>query len=249
MNKVLNKIWFHYENKSIAYFRMNEIDAILKNVTITKYKNIIDLGSGDGFLTRLIFRTAFILGIDNDEAGDVSLAKKYKRINEFKLQDAKKKWSIKNKDKYDLIFSNSVLEHIKKVEYVIKNASQLNKKHYFIFTVPNNHFIKSLFPISLYHFPILSTLIKKISILRNKQLNHYNANGKNFWIRLFKKNNYTLVKIHEYLTSDQICLWNFSAIIFKFFKINIVKKDKIFNSKSFNKKCCYLFIFKKIKNV
>lgn len=245
MKIILNKIWSYYKNKSIAYFRINELNALFENVDQNRYKKIIDIGSGDGFLTRLIFKKAFILGIDNNEAGDAKIARKFRRINEFKFQDAKKKWDIKSGIKYDLVFSNSVLEHIPNVYKVIKNASSLNYKHDFIFTVPNNYFEKSLFPQIFYQIPIFSLLINKISSLRNRQLNHYNTNKKIFWIRLFKKNGYKLIKIHGYLTSDQIVLWNINAVLYKFFKINIIKKRHIFKKKSSNYNCCYLFVFRK----
>jgi len=242
----LENIWSYYDNKSIAYFRINELNALFNNIDQTRYKNVIDIGSGDGYLTRLIFKKAFILGIDNDEAGDAKIAKKFRRINEFKFQDARKKWKIKNSHKYDLVFSNSVLEHIPDVKDVIKNSSNLNYKHDFIFTVPNNFFEKSLFPQFFYKIPIISKFIDRISYLRNRQLNHFNTNNKDFWIRLFKRNGYKLIKVKGYLTSDQITLWNINAIIYKLFRLNIIKKNILFKKDSLNKNCCYLFVFRKI---
>lgn len=246
MKKIFKNIWHYYENKSSSFFRINEMDALIKNLDRKKYKNIIDIGSGDGFLTRILFEKSFILGIDNDEAGDAIIAKKKKRINNFLFQDARKKWNIKNKKKYDLVFSNSVLEHIPNVENVVSNASKINKKHEFIFTVPNHNFEKSLFPQIFYKIPLFSFIFSILSQMRNKQLNHYNTKEKSFWLNIFKKNGYMLIKCKEYLSSDQITMWNLNAIFYKFFKINIIKSENLFKKKKINKNCCYLFIFRKI---
>ena len=90
MKKIFKNIWHYYENNLL--FLINEMDALIKNLDRKKHKNIIDIGSGDGFLTRMFFEKSFILGIDNDEAGD-AIIKKKELITFF--QDARKNGILK----------------------------------------------------------------------------------------------------------------------------------------------------------
>ena len=248
MIKKLNKIWDYYNNKAVSLFRFIEVSIILRNIKKKKYFKILDIGCGDGFISRTIFPKAHITALDNDEAKECSIAKKNKIINDYIIQDARKAWKINLNLKYDLIFSNSVLEHIPKIEKVFFQSSKLKKKHDFIFTVPNANFTYNLFPSIFYKIFLLKIFFNYVSELRSKQLNHYNANSKKFWTDLLHKYGYKLIKSESYMSPTQLNIWNINVILYRFFKINFIKKPndiKLLSSKEIKNNCCNFFHFRK----
>jgi len=249
MIKKLNKIWDYYNNKAVSLFRFIEISVILKNIKKKRYYKILDIGCGDGFISRTIFPKAHITALDNDEARECAIAKKNKTINDYIIQDARKAWKINLNLKYDLIFSNSVLEHIPKIEKVFFQSSKLKKKHDFIFTVPNNNFTYNLFPTIFYKIFLLKTFFNYLSELRSQQLNHYNAYPKKFWIDLLNKYGYKLIKSKSYMSPTQLNIWNINVIFYKFFKINFIKRPlnlKFLSNKEIKNNSCDFFHFRKI---
>jgi 2-polyprenyl-3-methyl-5-hydroxy-6-metoxy-1,4-benzoquinol methylase len=250
-HKELKKIWSYYPNKSDAFFRSIEIGVVLKNIDKKKYNKVIDIGCGDGFLSRIVFPKQHIVALDNDEANECFIAKKKKLINNYIIQDARKTWRVNKQLNFDLIFSNSVLEHIPRIEKVVYQASLIKSKHDFIFTVPNQNFIYNIFPLFFYKLYILGPFFKKCAEYRSKQLNHYNATNKKFWVKLFNKYGYRLVTFDSYISPSQLQIWNVNVILYKFFKINLIeilKKKLNFKNKKTSKNNCYYFHFKKIKH-
>lgn len=99
--------------------------------------NILDLGSGTGYGTSvLMVGGVSVLGVDiNTEAVDFS-NKHYANSNvKFKKGDILKTLS---KDKYNIVTSFEVIEHLKKPELFLKNInSSLKKNGLFILSTPN----------------------------------------------------------------------------------------------------------------
>ena len=157
----------------------------------------MDLGCGDGFLNKTIFKDKFDFGIDNDEAGLVKVAIKKKRYKKILIESATK-MSLAN-NSLDLIFSNSVIEHIPDNKNLLKEVSRVLKPNgYFIFTCPSSYF---------------TTYLTKnfggpwYSKLRNKQFNHYQLLDHRKWKKRLNKNRIKLINYFYYMSEADLVFW------------------------------------------
>jgi SAM-dependent methyltransferase len=101
----------------------------------------LDLGCGDGLLTRIVAERAGwddIVGIDPD-AEEAELAR---RIGIYRTVHVASAVAIPQPDSsFDWVFSNSVLEHIDAIHDVLREVARvLAPGGSFVFTVPGEHF-------------------------------------------------------------------------------------------------------------
>lgn len=101
----------------------------------------LDLGCGDGLLTRIVAERAgwdHIVGIDAD-AAEAQLAR---RLGIYRTVHVASAAAIPEPDSsFDWVFSNSVLEHIDAIHDVLREVARvLAPSGSFVFTVPGEHF-------------------------------------------------------------------------------------------------------------
>ena len=208
-------------------FTFDDIYSIIKK---NDYKDILEIGSGTGFLLnelKIVFPNKNFTGIDPGESGfqnykdiffkNLNLNKKIKfydqSINKFKT-----------KKKYDLIFSFNVFEHIKNQKLYLKNSySKLKDGGKLIIYAPNYDFPYEphfLIPI------IYSKFITK-KIFQKKIMTHENKTGeKGLWEGL---NLTGATKIEEILKKNK-----FNYYFDKKIKDKMI--SRIFNDKFFFKR-------------
>lgn len=193
-----------YTHPAIIFYRTLETECIRRVMKGRKIKSpSLDLGCGDGKITNYLFGKTFTYGLDNDEIGDVMMARKNKIYKKILIENATK-ISLKN-NSVNFIFSNSVLEHIPDLENVLSEASRiLNKSGYFLMSVPTDGFKKNLY----FSNPIYS-------YFRNKMLNHYHLYNLKKWTSILNKYNLEVVKYEYCISKDQLRHWDFLALINK----------------------------------
>jgi len=115
------------------------VEFILHKLTAIKFNSLLDIGSGDGRLTREIaahFKNKHIFGIDRSQKA-IALAKALNPQLSFKQLDiVKDKVSIRT----DVITLIEVLEHIPKVQissFVAAHSKILRKNGFLLLSVPH----------------------------------------------------------------------------------------------------------------
>jgi 2-polyprenyl-3-methyl-5-hydroxy-6-metoxy-1,4-benzoquinol methylase len=146
--KYKNKGDFHWQemtskkyNKFNAYQqgRFDTVVEMLKNIEGIESKKILDMGCGDGALTYLVAREGYdVTGIDNSKEG-IEIAKnkfiEYHLEPKFILSDVID--TELETEKYDVIFSSDVIEHLVVPEKIVAEAHRLLKSDgTFILTTP-----------------------------------------------------------------------------------------------------------------
>jgi SAM-dependent methyltransferase len=190
-----------YAHPAIIFYRTLETECIKRVMKNVKIKSpSLDLGCGDGKITNYLFGKTFNYGLDNDEVGDVKIAKKNKIYKKILIEDATN-ISLRD-DSINFIFSNSVLEHIPNLSKVLSEISRiLNKNGYFLISVPTDGFKKNLF----FSNPIYS-------YFRNKLLNHHHLYNLKKWTSLLKKNKLKIIKYKYCVSKEQLKYWDKLAI-------------------------------------
>ncbi len=120
-------------------WRVYEIEAVLQHAAFEG--RILDLGCGDGTLSGVIFRgsqTCTLVGLEPD-ATDAEAAR---RSGIYAAVHCAPGNSIPEPDgAFDVVFSNSVLEHIPEIEPVLAEVARVTRPGgRFIFTVPSEQF-------------------------------------------------------------------------------------------------------------
>lgn len=115
---------------------------IIKILNKVKKGNILDVGCGEGFITSNIAR-AFpetkITAIDPEEQY-IKYAKKFNSLPNIKFETGDLD-SFNSKDRFDLVISTEVLEHLDKPFETLKKMISFSGK-YVLFTVPNEPFFR-----------------------------------------------------------------------------------------------------------
>ncbi|MEK6955464.1 MAG: methyltransferase domain-containing protein, partial [Nanoarchaeota archaeon] len=133
---ILQKIMVHYVNK--LNFILSAVEDFQKAHPNRKLK-ILDVGCGVGNISLQIASNGYnVLGIDIDKASVDYANKKNKFKNcKFKVANAH---DINIKEKYDVIVSPEVLEHLKHPEKLVSSIQRLLKDDgLLIITIPNGY--------------------------------------------------------------------------------------------------------------
>lgn len=108
-------------------------------------KNILDLGCGNGALTRVLSNAGFeITGCDADEKG-IQLAKQASPKIEFKVASVYDNPNLMGNNNFDAVISAEVVEHLLLPRRLPKFAHAVLKKDgYLVITTPYHGYLKNL---------------------------------------------------------------------------------------------------------
>lgn len=238
--KIIDKLSKHYHNPASIIFRGVEV-SVLQVCNVSDYfqSPALDLGCDDGYLTSVVFSQKFDIGLDNNEAGNLVTAIKKHRYKKVLIKDARK--TMLKAKSLNLIFSNSVIEHIPDPHLVIREQSRILKSGgYLIFTVPNDNFTNSLIFNKILSKTIFSSIGQLYASRRNSQLNHYNLLDLENWTKILKQNDIEIKKNINYISPGLLTFWDGLAIIYRLSLFKPLKRCVRFLS---------LFIIKKLNFV
>lgn len=204
-----------FAHPGTTLFRGREIAALLDYVKanpLPMKTKVLDLGCGEGYIGQIVFNK-IDMGIDILPE-ELVRAKKTKLYKKLKVDDARK-LSLKN-GSYDLVFSNSVIEHIESIDDVISEVSRvLDRRGYFIFTAPTNYFTTNLFFYDLFMHIKAPILARLYSRKRNELLNHHNLHSHVVWSKMLAKH-HLKVKYHRYyLDTADTHTWDIACILLR----------------------------------
>lgn len=224
----------------------------------------VDIGCADGKISQLMFDEPFNFGLDNGEVEDYKIAIKNNVFEKVFVESATKT-SIKDQS-INFAFSNSVLEHIKKIDLVLSETNRILKKDgYFVFTVPSIYFKNyleigflcntgfCLFDKALNKIGVIERLSKLYSKKLNQKLNHYNLYDHVTWTKMLIKAKFSQVDYAYYINKKTLLVWNF-LLILGFLKLNFITRIifdklivKLFENADINKKqgACLVFVCRK----
>ena len=184
------------------YVRIKFIKDALKKKSINSMKNlkILDIGCGGGILCEPLARLgAKVTGIDENKKA-IEAAKKHSKQNKLKINYKVLSYDeIKINEKFDIVLSMEVLEHIDNVGELISNAKKLLKKNGLFLGSTINKTLSSYFLAIVFAEDILRLVPKKTHI----------------WSKFIKTN-----KIKKELIFNNFKNINFQGVIF-----NPIKKQ------------------------
>lgn len=215
-----------YSHPSAALYRALELKQLYRACKGISFKGpSLDIGSGDGVISTLLFDHHFTYGVDNGEANDYLESIKHKRYSKVFLESADKMSLTDNS--VNFAFSNSVLEHIPNLSGVLKETSRvMNSGGYFVFTTPSKYFRRNIYidrGLNKIGLGWINTLFSK---LRNSSLNHYNLYDHKYYQRELNKYHFKVIKHSYSISSKTLRLWDRMALkikLFKFIGLNLEK--------------------------
>ncbi|MBW6451233.1 MAG: class I SAM-dependent methyltransferase [DPANN group archaeon] len=134
----LDKNLYESKNPVVNYIFKNKIDKILDFAGIKKNHTVLDLGSGEGYITKILMsksKDVYAVDIDFDKVKLLS------KLNPKSSYANGSELPFKN-ESFDVIVCSEVMEHIKDLDYFLKNVrSVLKKNGVFIVTLPREKII------------------------------------------------------------------------------------------------------------
>jgi len=152
----LSEEWWNPQGKFKPLHKFNPIrikyikQNIIKHFNITNSKNplnnlsLLDVGCGGGLLSEpMCILGAKVTGIDATRK-NINIAKIHAKKNKLKINyvtASPEKLKIKNK--FDVILSMEIVEHVSDLNYFIKSCANLLKKNGIMFVATINRTLKS----------------------------------------------------------------------------------------------------------
>ncbi len=217
LQKKFLKIFLQKQPSFQALFRSVEADALADYTIIDP---VVDLGCGDGSFTEAFLgKGRKIIGIDTNPK-DLKEAEKrgiYSNIYETSGSNLPQK-----DEQVGTVFANSVLEHIKDLDPVLKESYRVLKKGgTFVFTAPSEKRLKLYLVYRLLSFFRLNRLATVSANLMDKIFVHYNCWSSKTWSNKLHNIGFSKVK-YQYRGSPRISL--ISDLLFIFAPIGYLEK-------------------------
>lgn len=200
-----------FGNSAIILLRSIELKLVKKHILDgLKAKRVLDLGCGDGLAAGMVLERPVTYGLDKN-ADFIQKAKKSGVYQETILGDAGE--IPLDKDICDMVFSNCVIEHIKKLDPVFEEVSRILRKNgLFVFTTLTDNFGKYSF-FSWLNIRPLGRLEKLYTKMREKKLQHYHGYSFEEWSRLLARHGFEVVDCYYYLDKKTAELWDFFLLL------------------------------------
>ena len=183
----------HFD-KATIFWRNIELSVVKEILQFRSVRLVLDLGCGEGEVAREVFGKRLEWGLDNDK----EMVKKAKKSGIYKKVLFASALKIPLKDvSVGMVFSNSVLEHIKDIERVLDEAKRvLRPGGLLVFTVPTNKLSEYL------------GWGKWYARIFNRKYNHYHLYSLSKWKQILKKHGFEVIRNKEYLSMRDIRYWH-----------------------------------------
>lgn len=127
------------KNPIVQYLMRNFHNKLFKAIRLIRPRNILDIGCGEGYTTRLIHRKFPKVKMECIELESKIIPFAKKNNPDIKISQGSI-YSIKRKsDSFDIVMASEVLEHVKSPNKAAKEARRVARK-YCIFSVPYEPF-------------------------------------------------------------------------------------------------------------
>lgn len=218
-----------------ALWRTIEVRQTLETLSKVKIDGpILDLGCGEGNISSIVFKNkgADIIGLDNWQT-ELAQAKYLNFYRQVVLADATMMPFLGGS--FNAVFSNSVLEHIKELDKVLKGVAHILKpKGLFIFTVPTDKFGEYLFFYKIFQAVGLKRLAKWYMQKRIILLSHHHLLSEKEWVAKLNNLGFKVICTQNYLSESVISAWDLIAatgFMLRKFRLDFVtlKAKRIFH--------------------
>jgi ubiquinone/menaquinone biosynthesis C-methylase UbiE len=173
---------------------------------------VLDLGCGDGLFSEIFFgKGKKIIGVDinGDELKEADKRGIYSNL--YKTSGNKLPQKV---GQIGTVFSNSVLEHIKDLDPVLKESYRVLKKGgTFVFTAPSEKRLKLYLIYRMLSFFKLNSLAVLSATFIDKIFNHYNCWSSEKWKNKLQKIGFKEIK-YQYKGSPKISLISDLLLVF-----------------------------------
>lgn len=186
-------------------WRIFEIEAVIRHVDFEG--RVLDLGCGDGTLSAVIFGErggCTLVGLEPDPID----AEAARRSGMYALVHCAAGDAIPEPDRsVDLVFSNSVLEHIPRIEPVLAEAGRITRPGgRFVFTVPSEQFHACLSGKGL--LPLFWRMRgRSIEQSIDQRLQHHRYWSPDEWVRALQPLGFSSFAMHRYLPAAAVEAW------------------------------------------
>jgi len=236
---IYNKFKYSYRsgNSLISRKYWKQYHSYIKKIIKIEKGNILEVGSNDGYLINQFNKKYFKLyAYEISKEMHTGLKKLKINSKNYAFEDIPKKELISNKNKFDIIISNNVLNHCHNISNFFKNVySLLSPNGYFFLEVPYSPWmlINNKFElIYLEHINYFSLLgLNKVSNTNNLYINKvdfFDYHGKMIRL-LISKNPSKNTKMHNIILKEKK-FFKSKSVFFNFSE-NIKQKKEIFLKK------------------
>jgi SAM-dependent methyltransferase len=172
---------------------------------------ILDLGNGDGHFTSATFSKPINIGID--PAFKDLINTKHKNSCEVLICSEGHALPFQNRY-FSVVISNSVLEHIRDLNPVLKEVDRVLKKSgQFILTVPNDNFTKNLSIASFFERLGLEMCANKYRNTFNKISRHYHTDTAMQWKEKLENSGFMVIKSWNYFPERSLSILEWGHLL------------------------------------
>lgn len=229
-----------FDNRSYSrYFSI--ANNILSNINIDCDSNVLDYGCGTGILSHYLYEK---FGCNVDA---VDLSKEEVQNAESAWKDDGIRWIVMENfdfphEKYDIIISSQVIEHVHNVgNYICRINAMLKQDGKLIIGLPNNLNFRFLYTQWKASNKLLGGVSQKILACYDKGMDHINAWDSVHFVTLLASCGFEMI---DYLPTEGVAI---PFLHFMHRKIGYLDK----RNRGFFKNFCYTmhYTFKKVKYV